>query len=78
MSFKPRPIRSNFMDDYWIEFYENKGHCSLCGNHGIIDTSDAKTPAGYSVGRKNFCICPNGQALRKYRIKQTGDRKVTP
>jgi hypothetical protein len=76
--FKARPIRSNFMDDYWLEFYENKGHCSLCGNTGIIDTSDATTPARFHVGRKNFCICPNGQSIRKQRIKNSGDRKILP
>lgn len=79
MGFKIRPIRSNFMDDYWLEFYMHKGHCSLCGNTGIIDTTGkCFTPAGLEVGRKNFCICPNGQAIRKCRIKNTGDRKVSP
>lgn len=76
--FIARPIRSNFMDDYWMEFYINNGHCSLCGNHGIIDTTGVKTSAGWSVGRKNFCICPNGQSLRKQRIKYHGDRKILP
>ena len=50
--------------EYWHEYYSN-GHCTLCGNHGIIDTTGTKTPAGHVVGRVNYCICPNGQAYRK-------------
>ena len=45
-----------------------KNLCSLCGNHGIIDTRGMQSPAGVECGRLNWCICPNGQALRK----QTG------
>ncbi len=49
---------------YWLEHYATE-HCTLCGNHGKIDTTGLKTPAGHEVGRVNYCICPNGQALRK-------------
>ena len=49
---------------YWNEFYADR-HCTLCGNKGWIDTTGTKTPAGVYVGRVNYCICPNGQALRK-------------
>jgi len=55
--------------DYWHKYYVNKGLCSLCGNHGIIDTIGIRTPAGVLVGRINFCICPNGQAMRKNKKK---------
>lgn len=48
---------------YWLEFYADR-HCTLCGNRGWIDTRGMKTPAGYDVGRLNWCICPNGQELR--------------
>lgn len=51
--------------DYCFENYLNDTHCSLCGNRGIIDTTGVRTPAGISVGRKNYCICPNGQTTRK-------------
>jgi hypothetical protein len=58
----------NPITDYWFAHYVSEtGHCSLCGNHGVIDTTDSPngyTPAGLSVGRRNYCICPNGQALR--------------
>jgi hypothetical protein len=53
------------LSDYWLTHYTNKGHCSLCGNMGIIDTTGVKSPVGIPVGRKNYCICPNGQAKRK-------------
>ncbi len=56
--------------EYWSENYINKGHCSLCANHRIIDTTGAKTPVGLEVGRKNYCICPNGQAMRNAFIKR--------
>lgn len=49
--------------DYWHEFYADK-HCTLCGKHGVIETRGVTTPAGIPVGRVNYCICPNGQALR--------------
>ena len=52
------------IDGYWVKHYAGS-HCTLCGNHGVIDTrATAVTPAGYWVGRLNFCICPNGQSLR--------------
>lgn len=49
--------------DYWYEFYADH-HCTLCGNSGIIDSRGVKTAAGVEVGRKNWCICPNGQTIR--------------
>lgn len=50
--------------DYWLKFYADE-HCTLCGNRGIIDSRGIKTPAGVEVGRLNWCLCPNGQALRR-------------
>lgn len=51
--------------DYWHKHYATD-HCTLCGNWGVIDTrASAVTPAGYRTGRLNFCICPNGQAMRE-------------
>lgn len=49
---------------YWLDYYSTLA-CTLCGNLGIIDTRGTKTSAGVEVGRINFCICPNGQQLRK-------------
>jgi hypothetical protein len=55
---------NEIVSDYWAKHYA-EDHCTLCGNHGVIDTrATAVTPAGYWVGRLNFCICPNGQSLR--------------
>lgn len=48
---------------YWLEYYY-ADHCTLCGNRGQIDTRGVRTAAGVEVGRVNYCICPNGQALR--------------
>jgi hypothetical protein len=64
--------------DYWHKYYVNKDHCSLCGNSGIIDTTGVTTVdnriyhgAIIEVGKKNFCICPNGQSMRN----SEGDKK---
>lgn len=56
--------RNETVTDYWLEFYATK-HCTLCGNSGVIDTQGVATAAGYPVGRRNWCICPNGQAMRE-------------
>jgi hypothetical protein len=55
--------------NYFIKHYTHKGHCSLCGNSGIIDTTGITTQAGVPVGRKNHCICPNGLAWKKAERK---------
>lgn len=47
----------------WFAWYATD-HCTLCGNRGWIDTRGLRTPAGVEVGRLNYCLCPNGQALR--------------
>ena len=43
---------------YWETFYSHGDSCSLCGGGGVIDTSDKP------YGRKNFCICLEGQQMR--------------
>lgn len=57
-------MRANAITRYWLMHYV-KGHCTLCGNSGIIDSRGVRTAAGVEVGRRNWCICPNGQVLRK-------------
>lgn len=49
---------------YWRTYYRTE-HCTLCANHGVIDSRGIQTPAGVPVGRRNYCVCPNGQALRR-------------
>lgn len=71
-------ISNKAVTDYWLEFYIQDSFCSLCGNNGIIDTTGIKTPNGNLIGRKNFCICPNGQAIRKEAINSSKDRKILP
>jgi putative intracellular protease/amidase len=38
--------------------------CSLCGNTGVLDTTGVESPREVPVGRKHYCICPNGRALK--------------
>lgn len=74
-----RPIRPKhcIVTEYWLTYYAGD-HCTLCGNLGTIDTTAIKTPAGKPVGRVNFCICPNGQAMRAASIKASENfRKLT-
>jgi len=50
---------------YWLDHYIHNDLCSLCGNSGTIDTRfTAVSAAGVRSGRLNWCICPNGQAMR--------------
>jgi len=58
------------LTDYWRKFGIGTdtmgiGHCSFCGNRGIIDSRSITTPAGQVCGRLNWCICPNGQTMRR-------------
>lgn len=66
--------------DYWREYYAVPyGYCSLCGNSGVIDTTGMTAICTLNkpevkngrieVGRKNYCICPNGQAMRNAFVK---------
>ncbi len=57
--------------EYWLEHYCDK-YCTLCGNSGVLDTRGVKTAAGVVVGRLDYCICPNGQALREQRAALGG------
>jgi hypothetical protein len=57
-------MRNNAITKYWLKYYFN-GNCVLCGNYGWLNTKGTVTPAGIPVGVITYCICPNGQALRK-------------
>lgn len=60
--------RNRAVETYWLTHYVSppaNSLCTLCGNSGVIDTrKTAISAAGVNVGCFNFCICPNGQALR--------------
>jgi len=72
-------IKNKKVTEYWKEFYLTDDKlCSLCGNHGVINTIGVASPNGNYVGRKNFCICPNGQDLRTTYINKSKDRKIMP
>jgi len=58
---------------YWLDYYTTT-HCTLCGNSGVIDSRGVKSALGKEVGRLNWCICPNGQQMRKIR----GDKLPIP
>ena len=60
--------KNYIVTNYWSKYYANL-HCTLCGNNGWIDTRGVKTSAGVPAGRMNYCICPNGQAMRKQNAK---------
>lgn len=51
------------IDSYWRKHYVFKGSCALCGDSGVIYSTALieKMP----IKKKLFCICPNGQSLRK-------------
>jgi hypothetical protein len=62
---------NELVTDYVFTHYLSADNmCSLCGQRGIIDTRGVQTPAGYPAGRLNWCLCPNGQAMRE----QAGER----
>ena len=63
--------------NYWLDYYCTD-HCTLCGNRGWIDTRGVRTAAGLDVGRVNYCICPNGQALRAGAAKLPNDPVQPP
>jgi hypothetical protein len=56
------PIRE-IITQYWRDNYAGL-HCKLCGNSGKLDTTGVRTLTGIPVGRKQYCICPNGQLAR--------------
>lgn len=63
---KPKKTRKA-VRRFWRAFFVKDGFCTLCGNTGFIDTTGtAKTPIGQMVGRRNICICPNGETIRFY------------
>jgi hypothetical protein len=50
---------------YMLAMYTHeRGICTLCGNRGVVDTRGVRSPAGLEAGRLNYCLCPNGMALR--------------
>jgi hypothetical protein len=60
---KTKGARNAEVARYALAFYSDGG-CTLCGNSGIIDTTGTRLPRGQFIGRRQFCICPNGQRIR--------------
>ncbi len=59
----------NSITNYWLKYYlgEKSGLCILCGNTGLINTEKVRNPNGRLLKPEQtaYCICPNGQSLRK-------------
>lgn len=45
---------------YWLEHYCTVLRCDLCGNKGVLIRTD---------GTATYCICPNGQTMRRWEVK---------
>jgi len=60
---------AKIIDRYWLKHYVSSpplGLCTLCGNTGVIDTRNVRSPAGVFPGKHSeYCICPNGRCMRK-------------
>ena len=69
---KPIRPRHYIVTQYWLEYYAG-ALCTLCGNRGWVDTRGTLSCAGVSVGRVNYCICPNGQHMRAAGAQLPGD-----
>lgn len=55
---------SHTMIDWREYLHPQLNVCMLCGNTGVIDTTQsAISPRGVACGGRVACICPNGQAL---------------
>ena len=67
----------NYQTKYVLSHYSDPAtsFCSLCGNGGVIDTTDtAISPKGIHTGRKNWCFCPNGVIHRRAEFEgELGD-----
>jgi hypothetical protein len=62
---KPARRRYKAITDYWLKYYtvDSSTLCQLCANTGVLFINTF-SPAGVLVRGKQFCICPNGQAMR--------------
>lgn len=60
-------LKAHATAEYMFDHYLSpQGLCVLCGNSGVVDTrSSAVSGAGVRPGVRTYCLCPNGQALRK-------------
>jgi hypothetical protein len=58
--------RKEAVEEVWAKEFAPKGHCMLCGNHGVVDTrGKVQTPAGVQCGGVAYCICPNGRRMKE-------------
>jgi hypothetical protein len=55
---------NNVVTIYWKKYYCTN-HCTLCGDTGVIDLRWMVKPKKLVRGIANYCICPEGQKMRK-------------
>ena len=74
-----KPITKSQMSNLWYAEFGKRGHCCLCGNHGIINTRNKVfTAAGIECGDIVFCICPNGREWKRQDPAAIDAMKVNP
>jgi hypothetical protein len=60
--------------DLWLEFLVEVSRpdglvisvCGLCANSGEVNTTSTAVIFDKPAGIKTFCICPNGQTMKKH------------
>lgn len=57
--------------ELWEEFVVLGTVCGLCGGTGVVDTtSSCRGPAGEALcGVRSYCICPEGRANKREKVK---------
>lgn len=61
----------NMWEEYIIWSLDNREGidritlCGLCGNCGMLDTRESAIHNNKKIGVLAFCICPNGQAMKR-------------
>jgi delta-aminolevulinic acid dehydratase/porphobilinogen synthase len=52
------------LDDLVFDEFFIDGHCGLCGNSGVVETTPT-TPRGRKLALRAHCICANGRTMKK-------------
>jgi hypothetical protein len=74
---KLRDLQSEFLVMVELPHFQDKfpglkiPMCGLCGNSGIVNTVGVVYDASSTVdcGIISYCICPNGRAMKKKKVK---------
>lgn len=73
--FESSPV----LDEYWYRWYVNTKHslCALCANSGVIETNPT-SGEGVTLKTRTWCMCTNGQLMRRMFSERDGDMFSTP